>query len=86
MASMSVIAQAPRRPRRGLCIELKTKHGGLLATATAAELQPRCRSTDSFDGLAVALPTTSVGRLQPCSSCESAPVEEGRRHGGVRHS
>ena len=85
MASMSAIAQAPRRPRCGLCIELKIKHGGLLATATAAELQPRCRSTDSFesfDGLAVALPTAPAFRLQPRSSRESAPVEEGRRRGG----
>ena len=86
MASMSAIAQAPRRPRCGLCIELKIKHGGLLATATAAELQPRCRSTDSFDGIAVALPTAPAVRLQPRSSRESAPVEEGRRRGGVRHS
>ena len=46
----------------------------------------RCRSTDSCDCLAVALPTAPAVRLQPCSSRESAPVEEGRRRGGVRHS
>ena len=42
----------------------------------------RCRSTDSYDGFAVALPTAPAVRLQPCSSRESAPVEEGRRRGG----
>ena len=42
----------------------------------------RCRSTDSYDGFAVALPTAPAVRLQPCSSRETAPVEEGRRRGG----
>ena len=51
-------------------------------TATAAELQTDCCSTTSCDGLAVALPTAPAVRLQPCSSRESAPVEEGRRRGG----
>ena len=73
---------------RALHRDPATARRGLLATATgtAAELQTDCCSTTSCDGLAMALPTAPAGRRRPRSSRESAPVEEGRRRGGVRHA